>query len=231
MGLHNLTTDSGDRISVQRIVGHPDYNPTTLDSDLALLELVHPSSAQPLPLMADAENDLSGLPATIIGWGDTNSSSSSSFPAELQQVTVPVVTNTECAAQYPGMINKNMLCAGYAVGGKDSCGGDSGGPLIVQIDGQWRHGGIVSWGNGCAQPNAYGVNTRTSEFISFIGSHVPLPPAIMIRPESVRFGYVPSGSIRTETISITNSGTGDLVLGHISLNSPLAAPFSVTLDP
>lgn len=230
MGLHNLMLDSGDRIDVKQVVGHPDYNPTTFDNDLALLELVRPSSAQPLPLMDDAGNDLNGYQAVIIGWGDTDPSASSSYPAELQQVTVPVVSNTACAAQYPGMISDTMLCAGYVAGGKDSCGGDSGGPLMVQIDGHWYHAGIVSWADGCAQPNAYGVNTRTSEFVDFIGSYVPLPPDIRVHPETVRFGYVSAGSTRTQTVTITNGGAGDLVLGHISLNESLASHFSVTLD-
>jgi len=231
MGLHNLKTDSGDRITVKRIIGHPDYNATTLDNDLALLELTRPSSAQPLPLVSDAGNDLSSLPATIIGWGDTDSSDSrTSYPAELQQVTVSVVTNTECAVQYPGKISKNMICAGYVGGGKDSCAGDSGGPLMVRIDGQWRHGGIVSWGDGCGQANAYGVNTRTSEFIHFIRSYVPLPPSIKVSPKSVRFGYVPPHSIRTQTITITNIGSEDFILGNVGIEESLAAHFLVTMN-
>jgi secreted trypsin-like serine protease len=36
-----------------------------------------------------------------------------------------------------------MICAGQAA--KDSCSGDSGGPLIVN-EGRWTQVGIVSWG-------------------------------------------------------------------------------------
>lgn len=40
------------------------------------------------------------------------------FPQRLQEVTVPVVSNTDCNAAYGG-ITSNMLCAGKE--GKDSC--------------------------------------------------------------------------------------------------------------
>lgn len=66
-----------------------------------------------------------------------------------------------------------MLCAGYSYGGKDSCSGDSGGPLMVFIDEQWVHAGVVSWGYGCAQSGYYGVYARTTQAINFIKQYVP----------------------------------------------------------
>ena len=49
---------------------------------------------------------------------------------------------------YSYSITEDMLCAGSP--GKDSCGGDSGGPLTVKESGQHTLAGVVSWGRGCA---------------------------------------------------------------------------------
>ena len=57
---------------------------------------------------------------------------------------------------------ESMLCAGEA--GKDSCEGDSGGPLTYND----VHVGIVSWGQGCALPGYPGVYAQTEAFLDFI---------------------------------------------------------------
>jgi len=50
-----------------------------------------------------------------------------------------------------------QMCAGEIAGGKDTCLGDSGGPLYVlgSVNGKSKYvvAGITSYGKGCAQPN------------------------------------------------------------------------------
>lgn len=60
-----------------------------------------------------------------------------------------------------------MVCAGYMRGGKDSCQGDSGGPLVYE----GKQLGIVSWGQGCAEPGFLGVYTDVTRYISWIKSN------------------------------------------------------------
>lgn len=64
-------------------------------------------------------------------------------------------------------ITTNMICAAATADGQDSCQGDSGGPLFE--DGPTpRLLGVVSWGDGCAQPNVPGVYTNVSRFSRWI---------------------------------------------------------------
>ncbi|XP_037889720.1 trypsin-like isoform X2 [Glossina fuscipes] len=77
---------------------------------------------------------------------------------------VPIIKYTECCENY-GNLPQSMLCAGYMrEGGIDACQGDSGGPL--ECNGQLV--GIVSWGNGCAEPGNPGVYTNVSGFYEWI---------------------------------------------------------------
>ncbi|XP_041601962.1 kallikrein-13 isoform X3 [Vulpes lagopus] len=91
--------------------------------------------------------------------------SSVSYPQTLQCANIQLRSDEECRQVYPGKITPNMLCAGTKEGGKDSCEGDSGGPLICNGT---LHG-IISWGDfPCGQPNRPGVYTRVSQYVLWI---------------------------------------------------------------
>lgn len=61
------------------------------------------------------------------------------------------------------------FCAGEMAGGKDSCTGDSGGPLIcINDQNEPVLYGVVSWGFGCAQwgfPGIYGKVAAVTNWI------------------------------------------------------------------
>jgi secreted trypsin-like serine protease len=171
-GVHNLKTDAGERFNVKQIIIHPDFDANTLNADLALLELYENCDYTPVPVI-DQDLTLTGQMGTVLGWGDI-SLTQTVYPEALQQVSLPIVSNSDCNKAYNKLpwyynpVTGNMMCAGYITGGKDSCYGDSGGPLLVQMDGAWKLAGLVSWGEGCADPGFYGVYTRVSKFMDFI---------------------------------------------------------------
>jgi secreted trypsin-like serine protease len=77
-------------------------------------------------------------------------------------------------------LSGNMICAGVTSGERDSCKGDSGGPLMVRkADGNWLQVGIVSWGktplgadDPCGHENLFAVYTKLSNYFDWIASHV-----------------------------------------------------------
>lgn len=101
----------------------------------------------------------------------------------MKYTRLPIITNEQCNAAYPGRIAENMLCAGGVAGrsacrGKDhffiinfllllfsSFKGDFGGALVVngvQI-------GVASWGF-CGTVNRPNVFTRISTEVNWIRS-------------------------------------------------------------
>lgn len=175
LGQSSLLASNGERIPVDQIILHPQYNPDTLDSDVALLHLATPSAQTPLVLI-DTYSDLAqtGTTALVMGWG-LEKLNSRLYPADLNELAVPIVANATCnhPLSYAGTITDNMLCAGYIEGERDACTGDSGGPLVVQ-DGYGRYiqVGITSFGESCAKPYFYGVYARVSRFADFISQTV-----------------------------------------------------------
>ncbi|XP_042212964.1 trypsin-1-like [Homarus americanus] len=141
LGAHELTssTSAQQRISVERIINHESYDSSTQDNDIAVLKLATKASlnenVKPACLPSVSE-DYTGFTATVSGWGTL--SSGGSQPDVLQEVQVPVVSNSECQQSYGNSIS-DMLCAGYDAGGKDSCQGDSGGLAVRRMaSGCWQ---------------------------------------------------------------------------------------------
>lgn len=144
---------------------HPEWNSAALVNDASVLTLDTALSQTPIALASPADGALyaTGATSTVYGWGVTESGSASDT---LRKVSVPVTADDTCAASYPDSFDAaTMVCAGLPEGGKDSCQGDSGGPLEgVAADGTRKLIGIVSWGQGCAEPDFYGVYGRVSAF-------------------------------------------------------------------
>jgi trypsin len=175
-GDHNIQQSNGDEQTspVAQIIIHPGYNSGTLNNDAALMRVstafdLDSFSHVKAALLAKKDDSMFEEGVSIVaGWGATSEGGGS--PANLMNVTVPLVTTARCNSAYnPSgyQITDAMICAGES--GKDSCQGDSGGPMICQrASGEWVHCGIVSWGIGCARPNYPGVYARTSAFDDFI---------------------------------------------------------------
>ncbi|XP_027198757.2 uncharacterized protein LOC113792993 [Dermatophagoides pteronyssinus] len=160
--------------TVRRMIVHRDFDPDTFDNDIALLELDTPFEMQPhiVPIcMPNKDEDYVGQFAYVAGWGKL--SYGGTIPSVLQTVRLPIIDNSLCQTMFADAghykyIRHSFLCAGYTQGGRDTCEGDSGGPLMMKRDDVWTLIGTVSHGIKCAEPNLPGVYMKTWSYLPWI---------------------------------------------------------------
>ncbi|XP_067621340.1 proclotting enzyme isoform X2 [Eurosta solidaginis] len=164
---------------IKRLVRHKGFNFSTLHNDIAILTLNEAIKfsyeIQPICLPSASSQETrsySGKVAVVAGWGSLRENGPQ--PSILQKVQIPIWANHDCARKYgraaPGGIIESMVCAGQA--SKDSCSGDSGGPLIVNENGRYTQVGIVSWGIGCGKGEYPGVYTRVTSLLPWIYKNI-----------------------------------------------------------
>jgi len=153
----------------------PYYDRDAFDSDFALVRIANPTNAPIQAIAAQGAGVPAGTAAITTGWGN-RTSGGNDYPFDLEQATVPVISNASCAASYPGEISSQMICAGSSPYlSADSCDGDSGGPLVVFQGGRWVQVGITSWGIGCAD-GFPGVYARVAAQSNWIKAQVRFGP-------------------------------------------------------
>ncbi|MBC7659287.1 MAG: serine protease [Chitinophagaceae bacterium] len=136
------------------------YDPTTTQYDVAVITLSGNSTIPPAPLNTSPSLPAAGGTVYTAGWGST--SEGGDVNTALKYTSVAVVSNADCTKAYGSGIYAGNICA-YTKG-TDSCQGDSGGPLYTYDGKKLTLVGIVSWGQGCAEPGFPGVYTRISSF-------------------------------------------------------------------
>jgi trypsin len=176
VGLHDRNDKTGtETFTAVKVLPHPQYDSKTMDWDYALLKLSGDSKFRTIELnnseiMIPTPDSADQVNVWTSGWG-TTSEGSFGLPRILQKVQVPLVSRDVCNAadSYNGDITERMICAGLQAGGKDSCQGDSGGPLFMQkTSGDYLLVGVVSWGEGCARANKFGVYSKVNAGIDWI---------------------------------------------------------------
>ncbi|XP_034450825.1 granzyme A-like isoform X2 [Hippoglossus hippoglossus] len=174
LGVHSIKAKkdkSRQVIKVKKRFPHPQYVSTTEGNDLMLLKLdksVKETKTVKCLKLDDAIKDpAAGTSCMVSGWGRTNNGKMSDV---LMSVNVTVVDRVKCNSpeyynRHP-VITSGMICAGSdGTNAADTCGGDSGGPLMCS-------GGLVgvtSFGIGCGRIDKPGVYSYlTEEKLSWI---------------------------------------------------------------
>ena len=164
-----------------------------LHFDFALLKLKEPVTDPDL-LKSIVKLDLNGEysgqyesvegePLTAIGLGQIEEEGD--VAKYLQEVDISYVPRDRCFKIFQGGIGDDAICA---VGdGKDACGGDSGGPLILKAKNNKEEDvqvGVVSWGAGCSWKHYPGVYSN----IPYVGSWIQKELCKLTSVKSDRFG-------------------------------------------
>lgn len=194
----------GARSAVLRQWYHPSYNADTIDNDIAVLTLAAPVKATPIRMTTSTDtasydaSTAGAKAAKVYGWGRT-SSTSDAVSETLKAATLPIKSDTTCAAAYGSwFIKGHMVCAGKPASGSDSgttaiCSGDSGGPLVVN----GRIVGVVSWNvTDCVTKGAYSVFTKVSKYVGAVYPRVEdtnlsfdHKADLWVRKSSTKVGY------------------------------------------
>jgi len=175
MGITNRRRDIGQNFFVDLKIEHEDYNPSTLENDIALLFLDRPATFNSLvrniSIPPQGSDVTVGKSCVISGWGTTVDDPSSPTPSILQHANVPIMSNLRCQRYLREIrVVDVFMCAGFEEGGVDTCQGDSGGPLACfnEEQGKYYLQGVTSFGFNCARARSPGVYTRVSEFSDWI---------------------------------------------------------------
>ncbi|KYM76561.1 Serine protease easter [Atta colombica] len=175
LGEYNTDTER-DCVPDEEQIAHENYRPTSRDQryDIALLRLSHdvPFTRYIQPICLPSNSSLGGK-LFVAGWGKTETSSASNIKLKL---ALPLAEKSLCDQTYVSAgvrLGLGQICAG-GQRGKDSCRGDSGGPLmalerIADGTGKWTAVGVVSFGpSPCGMQGWPGVYTKVSDFVPWI---------------------------------------------------------------
>ncbi|XP_055967154.1 transmembrane protease serine 11B-like protein [Sorex fumeus] len=178
----NYTVSFGTRVSppymlhrVQQIIVHENYIAGQHRNDIAIIMLTEKVSfkndVHRICLPEATQIFSPGEGVVVTGWGAL--SYDGEYPVLLQKAPVKIIDTATCNAEeaYNGMVEDEMLCAGYIEGNIDACHGDSGGPLVHPNSRNiWYLVGIVSWGVECGKVNKPGVYVRVTSYRRWIAS-------------------------------------------------------------
>ncbi|CAF0857061.1 unnamed protein product [Adineta ricciae] len=138
--------------------------PFVFESDLKLTKTCVHRLDSSLPVDQYPKN---GTRLVIIGWG-VMQFGTKYIPEILQQAQVFSIDNDHSICKKSIQDSELQFCAGLYEGGKDSCEGDSGGPIFQWTGQYWEQVGVVSYGTGCADAYFPGVYTRLSFYYDWI---------------------------------------------------------------
>lgn len=189
---NGVCSDPVLNIPIEQTITHKDYHQSDVNShhDIALIRLARPVRysyfIKPICLPMDIKlrgdvTDL-GKQFTVAGWGRTENGRWSDIKLKVDVNGVDLVRCSQVYGNYwtPQLqreLSHDQICAGGEQD-RDSCGGDSGGPLMREFrDSSGNHyvylAGLVSYGpTQCGMGGWPGVYTRVTSYLEWIQNNI-----------------------------------------------------------
>ncbi|HEX2919576.1 MAG TPA: trypsin-like serine protease [Bacteroidales bacterium] len=167
----------GETHQADQVKAHEQYDPKTNKNDIALIRLQTPIvNSSPIKIVTREDASFGatdpGVMTWVTGWGLT-SVNPDRYPSNLKKVQLPIISLEQASVVWKS-IPSTVLMAGYRNGNRDACNGDSGGPMVVNVLGDYKLAGVVSWGS--SNCNTYGAYTNVSLFEEWIYSNTGIEP-------------------------------------------------------
>ena len=130
---------------VTAITVHQDWDWMTTDgaaADLAELKLDSYVDVYTLPIAPREARP--GDVVFRLGWGFTEPDSTGPVPSQIRQLSSLILQPAACLPTHPFGHRVGDVCVNNPHGVDGACYGDSGGPIVILIDGVWYDAGITS---------------------------------------------------------------------------------------
>ncbi|XP_044761683.1 serine protease 7-like [Coccinella septempunctata] len=165
---------SSNNVSVEKILIHPDFNPSNRAHDIALVKttgtIIFERRISPICL-GFPDTKYVGQVATVAGWDQSkNSDGSSSSSCRPKKVGLPVLGPSECLmSRNVQNVSADKGCLGVLGAPSVICGSDAGSPVMYRsYDGVYELIGIMTDSNECSTQPSTALYTRIDEHLSWI---------------------------------------------------------------
>ncbi|XP_064594990.1 trypsin-3-like, partial [Liolophura sinensis] len=184
LGEHTLLEDeeTTEIYEVEKIIPHAVFiNRKPISHDICLIKLKEavPMSSYARTVCLDDVGAGVKDHCVITGWGGIQEEIRTGANNVPMQATIPIISTDVCWHRYYNIsdshpakgfaiIDDGVLCAAAEEGGRDTCAGDSGGPILCLQETSWHLAGISSGGYHCGQYEFPGIYTRINHYIDWI---------------------------------------------------------------
>lgn len=191
---------------IEQIFVHPSWNSTTLEFDGALLRVRNNTSQSWLELANDDTATLltnTGHISYLLGLTGSTRRSYNVLSSEQCQSDMTLAWQRLSSIPPEVSLGQSMLCAAPEVLEQGSCQGDSGFPLVSNVQGRWKVMGLVSWAYTCGEEGMHSVFADTLAISDWIRETI----GTLSVTGQLSFGLLPEGKAITLPLNITNQSS------------------------